>query len=100
QRLERHHREARLNEAAGMERRDVGTGAFAGLTVPQYLTDLAAPAARAGAPTVEICNRHSLPADGMTVNISRITTASAASAQTADNDAVDETDMDDTLLTV
>lgn len=100
QRLERHTREARLHEAAGMEARSVGTGAFAGLTVPQYLTELAAPAARAGAPTVQICNRHNLPDDGMTVNISRITTATAAAAQTAENTAVQNTDADDTLLTV
>lgn len=98
QRLDRHVREARLNEAAGMESRAVGTGAFAGLTVPQYLTELAAPLARAGAPTVAICNRHPLPADGMTVNISRITTGTAVSAQTAEGDAVDNTDADDTLL--
>jgi hypothetical protein len=34
--------------ATGVQLRDVGTGAFAGLTVPQYLIDLFAPLARAG----------------------------------------------------
>jgi HK97 family phage major capsid protein len=100
ERLERHNREARLNEAAGYEARDVGTGAFAGLTVPQYLTDMVAPLAQAAAPTVQICNRHPLPADGMTVNISRITTGTGVAAQSAEADAVNEVDIDDTLLTV
>jgi HK97 family phage major capsid protein len=99
-RLERHAREARLHEAAGLEYRDVGTSAFAGLTVPQYLTDMAAPIARAMAPTVAITNRHPLPNDGMTVNISRITTGTGVAVQSTDNETVQETNADDTLLTV
>jgi HK97 family phage major capsid protein len=87
-------------ERPGVESRAVGTGAFAGLTVPQYLTDLVAPAARAMRPTADICSKHQLPADGLTVNISRITTATAAAAQATENSAVQETNMDDTLLTV
>lgn len=85
---------------SGEEFRDVGTGAFAGLTVPQYLTDKVAEFRQAGRPFANICNPQPLPADGMTVNISRITTASAAAAQATQNSAVQETDMDDTLLTV
>jgi hypothetical protein len=100
QRLARHQQEARTQELAGYERRDLATSAFAGLTVPQYLTDLAAPLQRAMAPTVGICNRHPLPDNGMTVNISRITTGTAAAAQASENAAVQETDADDTLLTV
>jgi HK97 family phage major capsid protein len=100
ERLERHSREARLHEAAGYEARDVGTGAFAGLTVPQYLTDMVAPLAIAASPTVQICNRHPLPADGMSVNISRITTGTGVAAQSSEADAVNEVDIDDTLLTV
>lgn len=98
ERLLTHMREAdRLGE---VEQRDVGTGAFAGLTVPQYLTDLVAPVRRAGRPVADIANGHELPASGMTVNISRITTGSATGAQATENAAVQETDMDDTLLTV
>lgn len=100
ERLERHVREARLNELSGYEVRDVGTSAFAGLTVPQYLTEMVAPVARAMRPTVEICNRHPLPADGMSVNISRITTGTGVGAQSAEGDAATETNADDTLLTV
>lgn len=88
-------------ETAGMvEARDVGTGAFAGLVVPQYLTDLAAPARRAGRPFADLATSHPLPADGMTVNISRITTASAAAIQASENADTQETNLDDTLLTV
>lgn len=103
ERLNRHMDEERVERAdyiAGIEARDVGTGAFTGLTVPQYLTDLVAPVTRAMRPFADICNRHPLPADGMTVNISRITTGSAAAIQASENAATQETDMDDTLLTV
>src|SRR5207342_1984137 len=40
------------------------------------------------------------PPDGMTLNISRITTGTAAAVQATENAAVQETDIDDTLLTV
>lgn len=97
-RLLQHMREAA--NAGQVEQRDVGTGAFTGLVVPQYLTDLVAPLRRAGRPVADIANIHPLPPDGMTVNISRITTGSATAIQATENAAVQETDMDDTLLTV
>ena len=97
-RLLQHQREATV--AGEVETRDVGTGAFTGLVVPQYLTELVAPLRRAGRPTADICNIHELPEDGMTVNISRITTGTAAAIQATENAAVQETDADDTLLTV
>jgi HK97 family phage major capsid protein len=96
ERLRRHAAETRDL----MEQRDVGTGAFTGLVVPQYLTDLVAPKLRAGRPVADICNRHPLPESGMTVNISRITTGTAAAVQASENASVQETDIDDTLLTV
>ena len=93
-RLQRHSREGEV------EARDVGTGAFAGLTVPQYLTDLVAPVRRQGRPLADIAASHPLPPDGMTVNISRITTGTAVAAQATENAAAQETDADDTLLTI
>jgi HK97 family phage major capsid protein len=51
-------------------------------------------------PTADICTKRTLPADGMTVNISRITTGVTAAAQATENSAVSETNLDDTLLTV
>jgi len=98
-RLARHMAEERVERAQYLERA-AGTGAFAGLTVPQYLTDLYAPATAAMRPFADACNRHELPADGMTVNISRITTATSAALQASENTAVSNTDIDDTLLTI
>lgn len=97
QRLQRHMAEER---AEGVEVRDVGTGAFTGLTVPQYLTDLVAPPKRAMRPVADLARKLALPADGMTVNISRITTGTATAVQATENAGVQETDADDTLLTV
>jgi len=103
QRLSRHMQEERVERAeylAGIEQRDVTTGAFAGLTVPQYLTDLVAPKIRNKRPFADICRHVDLPPEGMTVNLSRITTGTAAAAQATEGAAVQETDIDDTLLTV
>lgn len=97
-RIERHMREEQVERGAMLERA-AGTGAFAGLVVPQYLTDLVAPAAAAARPFANICNIHELPASGTTVNISRITTATSAAAQASENSTVSETNIDDTLLT-
>lgn len=97
-RLARHMAEERVERAQYLERA-VGTGAFAGLTVPQYLTDMYAPATAALRPFADICNKHDLPSSGMTVNISRITTATGVALQSAENAAVQETNIDDTLLT-
>lgn len=98
-RLARHMQEERIERAEYLQRA-VGTGAFTGLTVPQYLTDMYAPATAALRPFADVCNRHPLPEDGMSVNISRITTSSSAAIQSSENSAVSETNMDDTLLTV
>jgi hypothetical protein len=98
QRLVRHMQEERVERAQYLQRA-AGTGAFAGLTVPQYLTDMYAPAVAALRPFADQCNHHDLPPDGMTVNISRITTATGVALQASENSAVQETNIDDTLLT-
>jgi len=97
-RLSRHMQEERIER--GDQLRAAGTGAFSGLVVPQYLTDLYAPAAAARRPFADAIRRHELPAQGMTVNISRITTASSVGLQASENSNVAEQDMDDTLLTI
>lgn len=95
ERLSRHMKEE------SVERRDVDTGNFAGLVVPQYLIDLAAPLARAGRPTADFAtNKMTLPPAGMTLNISRMTTGTSTAVQETQNTAVSETDADDTLLTI
>jgi HK97 family phage major capsid protein len=99
-RLARHMQEERVERAGQLNERAVGTGAFAGLTVPQYLTDMYAPAASALRPFADVCNKHPLPDNGMSVNISRITTATGVALQASENSAVQETNIDDTLLTI
>ena len=90
---------ARHREEMAVEHRDGTTASFSGLVVPQYLTQLAAELARAGRPFADQCTSLPLPQDGLTVNISRVTTGSSAAVQNAENSAVSETDIDDTLLT-
>jgi hypothetical protein len=101
-RINRHRREEQVERSGRYGKymeRAAGTGAFAGLTVPQYLVELYAPATANMRPFANICNRHPLPPDGMTVNISRITTATSTALQSSENSAVSETNIDDTLLT-
>jgi HK97 family phage major capsid protein len=100
QRLGRHMSEERVERGHYLESRAVGTGAYAGLTVPQYLTDLVALPARAMRPLADICTNRTLPGAGMSVNISRITTGASAAVQATENTNASETDQDDTLLTV
>ena len=97
-RLSRHMQEERAER--GQQIRSVGTGAFAGLVIPQYLTDMYAPLARANRPFADACRKHTLPPTGMTVEISRITTGSSVDNQSAENAAAAEQDMDDTALSV
>jgi HK97 family phage major capsid protein len=92
-RLARHMNEEKI------ERRDVTSANFAGLVVPQFLTDLAAPFARAGRPTADIARKHQLPPAGLTISISKVTTGSSVAEQT-EGAAVSETNMDDTKLDI
>jgi hypothetical protein len=93
ERLSRHMREE------AVERRDVTSANFAGLVVPQFLTELAAPFARAGRPFMDVSRRHQLPDAGLTISLSKVTTGSATAVQ-SEGAAVQETNMDDTKLDV
>lgn len=101
QRLARHMQEERVERGKYLVRAagDAGTGAFTGLVVPQYLTELYAPKVAAMRPLADIANKHDLPADGMSVNISQITTGSSVDLQANEFDAVAGVSLDDTLLT-
>ena len=90
----------RHREEMAVEHRDGTTASYAGLVVPQYLTQLAAELSRAGRPFADQCTNLPLPDSGMSINISRVTTGSSAAAQASENAAVSETDIDDTLLSV
>ena len=91
ERLARHMSEERI------ERRDVTSTNFAGLVVPQFLTDLAAPYARAGRVTADLARKHQLPNEGLTISISKVTTGTAVASQ-SEGATVQETNMDDTKL--
>jgi HK97 family phage major capsid protein len=93
ERLARHMQEEKI------ERRDVTSANFAGLVVPQFLTELAAPFARAGRPFLEVARKHQLPDSGLVISISKVTTGSSTAVQT-EGAAVSETNMDDTKLDV
>lgn len=93
ERLARHMNEEKV------ERRDVTSANFAGLIVPQFLTELAAPLARAGRPVADIARKHALPDAGLTISISRVTTGSSTAVQ-SEGAAVSETNMDDTKLDI
>ena len=93
-------RMARHSAEMDIEQRDGTTANYAGLVVPQYLTQLAAELARAGRPFANLCTPMPLGNSGMTLNISRVTTGSSAAVQATENSAVSEPPIDDTLLTV
>jgi len=101
QRLFRHMQEERVERGDKLQRAagDAGTAQFTGLVVPQYLTEMYAPKARARRPFADACNQHDLPEEGMTVNISQITTGSTVTNQATEFAAASATSMDDTLLT-
>jgi hypothetical protein len=96
-RLSRHMQEERVERGEQLVDRATGTSNFSGLVVPQYLVDLVAPHAKAGRPFADVCRGHDLPAQGMQVHISKITTGSSTAVQAAQGDTVSETDIDDTL---
>lgn len=100
ERIGRHMDEERDARGGELVERATGTGAFSGVIVPQYLTDLGAPLARAGRPLADAMNHHDLPDQGMTVYIPRSTTGTSAADQAAEFDTVSETDYDDTLLSL
>jgi len=93
ERIQRHMQEERV------ERRDVTSANFAGLVVPNFLTELAAPLARAGRPLADAARKHALPTSGLTISISKVTTGSSTAVQT-EGATVSETNMDDTKLDI
>ena len=98
-RIDRHMQEERSLRGPQIERA-VGTSAFAGIVVPQYLTDLYAPQAKAGRPFADVCRKHDLPATGMTATIGKITTGTGVDVQANEGDPASETNIDDTTMSV
>lgn len=101
ERVSRHMDEERVERGTQeFDVRAVGTGAFTGIVVPQYLVDQFAGMPRADRPLADTMRHHDLPDVGMTINIGKLTTGTTAAEQTSENSAVSETDADDTLLSV
>lgn len=96
ERLEAHSREME----GSMSARAVATGGLGGLIPPAYLTELAAPIARAGRPTADVVRHLQLPASGMSIVVPRQTTGVSAAVQATQNSAVSTTDAAITDLTV
>lgn len=82
------------------ERRDANVANFGGLIPPQYLVDMYAPMARAGRPFSNAIRTLPLPAQGTAWNISRITTGTTTTVQSAEGDTASETDIDETNLAI
>jgi len=102
-RLSQHMAEERVERAQYMERAvgDSTTANWSGLVVPQYLVDMVAPAVANLRPFADAAtNKHPLPPDGMSVNISRVTTASGVGLQSAELVTPTGISVDDTLLTI
>lgn len=90
ERLNRHGQE--VVREREISERSLTTGGIAGLTVPQYLVDMAAPILRAGRPLANIVNRHELPDSGMTLFVPRGTTGASAAEQATEGTGVSNTD--------
>jgi len=98
-RLKRHMLEE-YAEKPWLEERSSGTTNFVGLTVPAYLVEEAAPAVSAARPLADVMASKELPVSGMSVNLSRITTPTAAGIQATQNTTVANQDISDSLLTL
>ena len=95
-RMERHMRESMVEgettEARNGRESRASSGSFAGLVVPQYLTDMAALPLRNGRPFANACDRMPLPDQGMTFQVPRGTTGAATAVQSGENVAVQNQD--------
>lgn len=92
ERLERHARELAV-EGEQVQQRSTTTTTFAGLVVPQYLVDLAAPVAQAGRPFANTCRHLPLPDQGMVFYLTKGTTNATVGTQATQNTAVNETNQ-------
>jgi len=96
QRLQRHRAEV------GVERRDVTTAdpGAAGVIPPVYLASALAELPRPGRPFADILPSLPLPDAGMTISIPKVQSGVTVAAQSAENAAVSETDIDTQTVSV
>jgi HK97 family phage major capsid protein len=100
-RLARHEAEERIERskevrAAG----DFTSGAAGGLVVPQYLVDLYAPAVANMRPLANVANHHTLPEQGMSLTIPRITQSTSAALQATELTGVSEQSVTESDLVI
>lgn len=88
------------HERNSMETRDVTTTALSGFVTPIWMASDYAAYPREGRPFANIVPKQPLPPSGDTITVPRITTAAAVAAQAGEAGAVQETNIDDTKLTV
>ena len=96
ERLAQHSREVAA-EQRDVSTADPGAGVF---VPPVYLGEMWAEFPRESRPFVNAIGSLPLPDAGMTIDIPRITTATTVAVQAAEADAVSETDIDGTKLSV
>jgi len=94
-RLQRHAQDIET-EYRDLTRVDTAGGYF---VPPRWLVDQAVDIARAGRPFANLVTNQPLPPGTDSINIPKITTGTATAIQTADNAAVQETDIVDTVVT-
>ena len=99
ERLRRHAQDV-AEAAASPEYRDLsrtdGSGGYA--VPPLWLMSQYIDLARAGRAYANLCNKEPLPPGTDSINIPKMSTGTAAAVQTADNAAVQETDLTDTSV--
>lgn len=89
-------------QAVGVERRDLnrtdGTGGY--FVPPAWMVNDYIQLARASAVTANLMNNRPLPTGTDSINLPKVSTGAAVAIQTADNAAVQETDLADTVVTL
>ncbi|HEY9375182.1 phage major capsid protein [Streptomyces sp.] len=96
ERLQRHAQDvATEREYRDLNRTD-GTGGYA--VPPLWLMNQFVELARAGRAYANLCNMQPLPGGTDSINIPKVSTGTAVAVQTADNAAVQETDLADTFI--
>lgn len=89
-------------QSVGVERRDLsrtdGSGGY--FVPPAWMVDDYIALARASAVTANLMNNRPLPPGTDSINLPKVSTGAAVAIQTADNAAVQETDLADTVVTL
>jgi HK97 family phage major capsid protein len=93
-RLQRHAQDVR-DEKRDLDRTD-GAGGF--FVPPRWLMDQYIDLARAGRAYTNLCLRQTLPPGTDNINVPKVATGTSTAIQTADNQAVTETDLTDTSI--